>query len=147
MLWRCQNRECGIDTGGMPSFEFESDLPVCPKCGIDKRRPEYRNSIVALVTIHFHMPDKRGPDIGTGSRYRIGCGGSMSGKRATGDATQVNCPECKKTVEYRNSLPDEVCVLQEYDKEIQVDLQTKQVTFVEPESAPKNTEVKVATKP
>lgn len=101
-LYRCQNAECSTDPHGRLIFDFEAATPTCPKCGADSRRPEHKNTIVKREVVHFHVIDSAGPDMGFGKRRRVGCipGGSIVGKRATGDVRAVTCPACKLLPEY-----------------------------------------------
>jgi hypothetical protein len=71
--------------------------------------------LVKLETIHLHVKDPTGPDIGHGSRYRVACGGSVKSKRASGEASPVNCPACKQTPEYQKAAKDDPNVLPEYN--------------------------------
>lgn len=129
MIWRCTNQKCGTDGGGLPCHEFEADKPICPKCKWDGRKPEYKNRVIKLETLHLHIEDVNGPDIGNGARYRLACGGSMAGKRATAVTSVVNCPACKATVEFRNAMPDDERMMKDY--ELEIDLENKTVNTVE----------------
>ncbi|HMO86656.1 MAG TPA: hypothetical protein PKC18_17220 [Lacipirellulaceae bacterium] len=91
------------------------------------RSSEGKNLIVRLETIHLHVADKSGPDIGKGKRFKIACtGGSMFGKRATASADAVTCPACKSTPEW-NALADEFGGVR-HDFDVEVDLEKMVVT-------------------
>lgn len=127
-LWRCQNPECSEDAAGRLIFDFEADLPICPKCAADSRKPEFRHTIVKREVVHLHVRDKKGPDVGVGSRYRIACvaategrKASVAGKFGSGDATAATCPACKKTPEYFAMIPAECRALAKEDYEVEID--------------------------
>jgi hypothetical protein len=103
-LFRCQNQKCSTDPHGRLIFDFESNEPVCPNCKADARLPEFKHTVIKLTTIHLHLKDPKGQDIGQGSRYRVACGGSLAGRHGSGDAIAVNCPECKATKEYKGIM-------------------------------------------
>lgn len=127
MLFRCTNPACSTDPAGREIFDFEADLPICPKCKADIRRPEHRHTIVKLETIHLHIKDAAGPDIGKGNRYRIACGGSLGGgKLGTAEAKAVTCPKCKATAEYKALNDEGYPPLEERDFQVNVDLKKQQ---------------------
>lgn len=123
-LWRCQNQECSECPAGRLIFDFEvadGQPPVCPKCKADARKPEHRHTLVKLETVHLHVKDPTGPDVGRGSRYRLACGGSLKGKRASAEAGPVNCPKCKQTSEYQELAKNDPQIVPEYDKAVELD--------------------------
>lgn len=108
-LWRCQNAGCSNDPSGRLIFDFEAELPICPKCGADARRPEFRQTVIRRECIHLHVPTPNGPDIPPSSsvRYGLACHPTKSalvGGRATSEAICVTCPACMKTQEYRDGM-------------------------------------------
>jgi hypothetical protein len=89
-MWRCQNEECSEDPSGRLIFDFEvadGQPPICPSCKADVRKPEQRFTLVKLETVHLHVKDPNGPDVGRGHRYRVACGGGMKGKRVSAEAS------------------------------------------------------------
>lgn len=128
-IFRCSNESCSTDPHGRTIFDFELPAgapPICPKCQADPRKPEFKHTIVKLAVIHFHIKDAKGPDIGRGSRYRIACGGTLSGKMGTAAHQAVTCPECKKSAEFL-AVTDEYAPLAEKDFQVTVDLEKQQL--------------------
>lgn len=99
-LYRCYNPGCeGNKERSVPGFDFASEKPVCPKCGIDQKSPRVGQMIQTLTVVHFDPPS--GID-------SIGCGHAAcsptlkvgAGAVASGSPSAVSCPECRKTKEW-----------------------------------------------
>lgn len=93
-LFRCLN--CTKD--------FEADRPACAGCGVDpETNPRHANVVVRLETIHYDAPTHV-PGIGVGHAacdpaVKVGRGKVM----ASGEASAVNCPACKRTEAFRRA--------------------------------------------
>jgi hypothetical protein len=134
MLLRCYNAECSSDPHGRLGFDFEPTPagPICPRCQRDARKPENRSMIVRLEIIHWHITDPKGPDIGHGHRFRLACGGSFRGKRATAIASVANCPDCRATDEWKAAAKE----ADPYgDFPVEIDVEKGVITRVEAPSA------------
>lgn len=100
MRFRCNC--CG--TWPHDLLEFESDIPVCPKCGATGAR-----FIAPLIDIHFMVMDHKGPINSANGRQRVACEPGRAHLcldasipwSATGEASAVTCPRCKGTKEWR----------------------------------------------
>lgn len=89
-LWKCYNCETPI---GVIGYDFESDVPVCPKCGLDGRDPVMASRMTERVVIHFDPPH---PIMrGRGINKRACDGKPIHGGYAVGEPANVTCPECK----------------------------------------------------
>jgi hypothetical protein len=102
VIWLCKNPACKGSRERY--FEFQSDYPTCPKCGLEFPAVEKKS------LIHWLITDPRGHFPGEGGiRYRIAChkdrdwlatvndkvkGTVANGEAATGDIRSVNCPGC-----------------------------------------------------
>jgi len=98
VFWFCLNEDC--NTVGPGFFEFESDYPVCPKCG-----SEGEPTVQKRVLIHFLQFDPKGPIRGYMKRFRMSCDPKRvdlatltNGEAATGEIQAVNCPGCLKAL-------------------------------------------------
>jgi len=112
-IFRCPNPECvpkKFDrVTGQPHrfFDFESDQPVCPKCGLGAPH------VAKRALIHFLLRDPAGPIQGEmGLRYKIACDHKReviattdNGEAGTGDLAACNCAGCLRFVgtKIRNS--------------------------------------------
>lgn len=103
-LWICRNclsepNENGVSVVGYP---FAGEHPVCPKCGIDGREPEYRAYVHERVPIHFDPPHAVLKDRGLNS---TACDGTRIGSTdkkgrtvmGTGQRKAVTCPLCRES--------------------------------------------------
>jgi rubredoxin len=96
VVFRCPNPECNDSPLTKSYFEFESDEPICPKCGVG---PPY---VQPRVLIHLMVKDKKGRIEGQyGQRYAIACDRRRdyiatpdNSEAASGDPIAVNCPGC-----------------------------------------------------
>lgn len=106
-MWICGNcdgarhQETGVPARG---FEFEADAPVCPQCGVDRRKGGvYAGVILEREAIHFDPPHPEMPRL-RGSGVKA-CDGKPLGTFVTdtklvmgsGDRLAVTCPKCKET--------------------------------------------------
>lgn len=98
VVWFCLNGQC--QTTGPGFFEFESDYPICPKCGC-----QGEPTIQKRVLIHYLMPDPKGPIKGSMLRFKMACDPKRvdlatltNGEAASGAIEAVNCPGCLKAV-------------------------------------------------
>ena len=114
-LWKCTMAECSADADTPVGFDFVSEFPVCPKCGVDGRSLEGRGVVVKRETIHLLVVDKTGPGpiIGQGKRLKALCNPSLklgNGFRATGEPASVSCPACKAHDDFKGvetpGMPD-----------------------------------------
>lgn len=95
-VFRCPNPECNESPLTQSYFDFESDQPVCPKCGVGPPHVQKRS------LIHLLVRDPRGQIEGQyGLRYRLACdvrrdylATKLNGEAATGDPMAINCPGC-----------------------------------------------------
>jgi hypothetical protein len=112
MRFRCLHctRDPG-EPGAREGFLFESDKPVCPRCG------KFGPMILPIVDVHFLAEDPAGPILGQSARYRVACEPKRDGLAmhahdtyaATGDVRAVTCRSCKATqafVEQSAFLPE-----------------------------------------
>jgi hypothetical protein len=79
-----------------PPHEFASELPVCPECSADARRPIEHDYIVPLVTIHFDPPHAVLRGRGQGI---MACRGESwpPGTSVSGETAVVTCSACRET--------------------------------------------------
>jgi hypothetical protein len=103
-LFRCLNEDCSESYDGPPQFDFEADLPVCPKCKKDGRK--HPQAVIERATIHYLANDDDGP-IRTphGSRL-VACQPALRRlpKHATGETAAVTCPACKASAIFRDHV-------------------------------------------
>lgn len=105
VVWRCPNPDC-LNSSLDSWFEFESEYPTCPKCGLQPPAIQKR------VLIHLVVMDTKGPIVGQlGLRYRMACSPRRvvlathtNGEAATNDLAQVNCPGCLLSEDFRRGL-------------------------------------------
>lgn len=104
-LWRCHNEDCSADPHGRLIFDFEADKPVCPKCGADPRKPEFRETVVRLETMHLLVKDANGPIFERSRRLTLACkpGAKLTTERASMMRQVVNCPSCKRSAAFREA--------------------------------------------
>lgn len=90
-LYRCVNSAC-------KTTEFTAPAAICPTCAADGPL------VHQLAIIHFDPPS-RYPHRGLG---HCACDPKthIGRKRGTGEHSVVNCPACKATKAYRESLPE-----------------------------------------
>ena len=96
VVWCCANPTCRPVIG---CFDFESDYPVCPKCGASGEPQIFKRTL-----IHLLLADERGVIAGAaGKRYRMACDKTRShlatltnGEAAVGidNIEMANCPGC-----------------------------------------------------
>lgn len=98
VVWFCLNESC--NTVGPGFFEFESDYPVCTKCGA-KGEP----TVQKRVLIHYLKVDPKGPIVGMQHRFSMACDFKRvdlatltNGEAASGEIKAVNCPGCLKAM-------------------------------------------------
>lgn len=98
-LYRCQNEDCSDDPHGRLIFDFENDVPVCPKCSADARTPYGTNVVIVRVPVHLHVKDPAGPIITPRGRLRVACSPDASKlpRAATGVPVAATCPACRET--------------------------------------------------
>lgn len=107
--FRCLNKKCASAGGGRPQFDFAAEVPVCPKCKWDGRKPGFENCVVPLVVIHFDLPDNSGArsqDATHPSLGRRACdpGKPIRGGRGTGNPTAATCPACQDSESFKAAL-------------------------------------------
>lgn len=143
--WRCHNETCTEDPAGRLQYDFESKLPVCPKCGTDRRKPEHSNMITELVCMHYFVQDKNGPIIGSRFRYRIACDPNLKvlggNDRAAGDPHAVNCTKCKGTPEWIDAAVASRLI---YDYDVGIDEKGQKYVIDPKVTAPTRTDGKDA---
>lgn len=94
--WRCMNPECHQDGHW---FEFDRDVPKCPKCGL-----EGVPFVQMRTLVHFLMRDNAsGPVFGQSGRFFVPCDPTRksitdgaNNEAGTGDPRSVTCPGCRK---------------------------------------------------
>lgn len=97
VVWQCFNPICSL----AGPFEFESDYPVCPKCGNDGAP-----GVQKRVLMHYLLPDREGKIQGQFSRYRMACDKTRehlatltNGEAATGMwGDHINCRGCRAAI-------------------------------------------------
>lgn len=101
-LFRCRNESCAENLGPHPEFDFEADLPVCPKCQADGRQEP--GAVTERACIHYLVNDAAGPIRTANGRRLVACRPGMKQfpPHATGHHSAVTCPECKKTAVFQS---------------------------------------------
>lgn len=105
VVWRCPNPDC-LENATDTWFDFESDYPTCPKCGLEPPAIQKR------VLIHLLVADTKGPIMGSqGLRYHMAChpqrvilATATNGEAASNDPAQVNCPGCLLSDDFQRGL-------------------------------------------
>lgn len=105
VIWRCPNPMCAEQSTDS-WYEFTSDYPECPKCGLTAPAVSKR------ALIHFLAMDMQGPIVGQmGLRYVLACSPTRvvlatftNGEAATNYPSQVNCPGCLASAVYQAKL-------------------------------------------
>lgn len=96
VVMRCPNPQC-FDKGKR-WFDFVSDYPECPKCGLGPPAVQKRG------LVHILIQSRKGPIAGDmGLRYYVLCSPRRdtlatltNGEAMTGDPYAANCPGCIK---------------------------------------------------
>jgi len=96
MRFRCNNNRCGLPPKG---FEFESDLPHCPKCGTQGGFMVHQ-----LADVHFLVVG-HGPMMGLRGAFHVACEPDRphlalypnDGYAASDLPSAVTCPRCRGT--------------------------------------------------
>lgn len=98
-LWRCLNPDCHEGKPGeAPVFDFEADLPVCPKCGADGRKHPLR--IAERACVHYLVNADDGPVKTPHGNRRVACLPAVKKlpPHCTGEVACVTCPACLGTL-------------------------------------------------
>lgn len=102
-VFRCPNPDC-VEHRFQGYYDFESDEPICPKCGLGPPGVQKRS------LTHLLVRDNRvGPIPGAlGMRYYMACdpqrdflATELNGEGASGDPAAVNCPGCMASAAYK----------------------------------------------
>lgn len=104
-LWRCTRISCSTDPHGRNLFDFEADLPVCPKCAADMRKP--RSGVLKLECVHYDPPGDLVIDQFRRGKNEAACApGKPFRGFASGAPDAVTCPACKRTEAWREAAVD-----------------------------------------
>ncbi len=110
--WRCSTKRCRLASPdpAKPYRDFIADLPVCPVCEADARKPQFASRVVRQMTVHLVVEDDEGPILTAEGGVRIACAPERREVglwRCTGGTAAVNCERCKATELYRQIEIDE----------------------------------------
>jgi hypothetical protein len=133
-LWRCQRGSCSEDAQGRSIFDFQSEKPICPKCKTDMRKDPH--IVIKLECVHFERVVDVVGVMHIGSK-ELACKPGEPIKPGTtrcSSAKAVNCPECRKTAEWRQNMEATGQILEDKDYPIEIDMENQVIRKVE--SAP-----------